>query len=169
MTNVSRAQLLWLWWECQKGIDLTFRKQFLGVGTRNPIYILVRIQSHMCGHNRHIQVTARGLRLYPDPTTLQVADLMDWPVGEQLITADVQTSKHRNRQAAIEVINNRARKSAGEIYPSAGHQLGECKAPRRIDVLYIRKSLHAQQLVRYIEGCKTDSGAFRQSDSGGFG
>ena len=86
MADVPSAQLLRLWWEAEKGIDLPCREQLdrldRWVGAYDPADVLDRIEPDMGSHRREEHVRARPQALHANTAALQIGDAPDVLIAE---------------------------------------------------------------------------------------
>ena len=124
----------------------------------------------MLRHDGHVQVRPLLLRVWmPTRRPFRSRDAADRLAREQLVAAGMQPADRGDRQARIQMIDDRCRRSST---PKSTSPLaiicGVLKPPARFHVLDVREAFGAQERFGHVERGEADRGRERQADRGRF-
>ena len=167
--EAARAQLLRLGRKPEERVRVAGDEQLHGVavGRRDPFDVPLRVEADVGRHDREIQMAARLHRLDAHAPAFQVADAADRLAREQLVAADVQAGERGERQAGIQMVDDRAGEAGADVHVAARDHLRRGEAAGGSHVADVAEAFGAQERFGHVHRGETDGGVVRQADRGG--
>jgi hypothetical protein len=155
-TDLAPAQFGKFRHECQIRIDPALDEKLdraRNVIRGNPAEILLGVEPDMRGHDRHVQLLGRAAPLVEsDLFALEVSEGSDVLLHEQLEAAGVHTSKHRQRNAGIEVTNRPWCEPETKVEFATFERFRIRRAVFDEDIADISEALGSEQVLRDVKG-----------------